>query len=194
MTPRSENERPFRVVGIDPGTESLGFSVLDLFLSTGEIVVTHSETILSTKILGDYRNEERIHGRLTARLMALEDRLFILYEQFQPHAVCTETPFLHRFPQAFAALTECVSYVRRALYRFDRHMPLEMVDPPTAKKAVGAKIRRGMTKDDVKIAVAKLKIQYAEGVVLDELDEHEIDAIAVAYYQTLIFRDQIPGL
>lgn len=194
MTPHPENEVPFRVVGIDPGTESLGFSVLDLYLSSGEIEVIHSETILAQKILGDYKVEERVHGSRTARLMALEDRLFIYFEQFEPHAICAESPFLSRFPMTFAALTECVSYVRRAVCRYDRYKPLELVDPPTAKKAVGMTVKRGITKDDVTAAVKKLPIRYKEGINVDELDEHEIDSIAIAYYQALIFRNQIPGL
>jgi len=189
-----ENETPFRVVGLDPGTENLGFSVLDLSLSTGGIAVVHSETLTPQKLLSDYRNEERIHGARTARLMALEDSLFSRFEQFQPHAICTESPFLGRFPQAFAALTECVSFVRRAVCRFDRYLPLEMVDPPTAKKAVGMTVKRGITKDDVKEAIKKLDLPLPEGVTLDALDEHQIDSIAVAYYQVLIFRGQIPGL
>ena len=151
-------------MGIDPGTENLGFSVLDLDLRTGDVTVTHSETIVSQRLLSAYRNEERIQGSRTARLMALEDRLFIILEQYQPNAICTESPFMSRFPQAFAALTECVSYVRRAVYRFDPFLAMGQVDPPTAKMAVGAKIKRGMTKDDVLVAVTKLNLIYANGL------------------------------
>jgi Holliday junction resolvasome RuvABC endonuclease subunit len=191
-----DNDSSFRVVGLDPGTETFGVAVLDLSLQTGEIVVVYSETLALQKLLRhhNYRSEEETYGGRTARLMALEDSLFNLFEQLQPHAICSESPFLSRFPEAFAALTECVSYARRAVCRYDRYLPLEVVDPPTAKKAVGMKVKRGMTKDDVKIAVAKLPIRYAEGIVLEDLDEHQVDAIAVAYYQALIFRGQIPGL
>ena len=191
MTP-PEIETPFRVVGIDPGTETLGFSVLDLSLTSGKITVAHSETLITQKMLADYRQEEQTYGGRTARLMALEDRLFLMFEHLQPHAICAESPFLSRFPQAFAALTECVSYVRRAVCRYDRYKPLELVDPPTAKKAVGVSVKRGITKDDVRAAIEKLPIEYAEGIVLDALDEHQVDSIAVAYHQTLIFKNQIP--
>lgn len=191
-TPRQE-EIPLRVVGIDPGTDTLGFAVLDLYLSTGDLQVTHAETLILQKMLTDYRHEEQIHGGRTARLVALEERLFIYFEHYQPHAICAESPFLHRFPQAFAALTECVSFIRRAVMRYDRYKPLEMVDPPTAKKAVGAAVKRGMTKDDVKTAIAKLPLLYAEGVDLDAFDEHGVDALAVAYHQALIFKNQIPN-
>lgn len=191
-TPRQE-EIPLRVVGIDPGTDTLGFAVLDLYLSTGDLTVTHVETIELQKMLIDYRHEEQVHGSRTARLVALEERLFIYFEHYQPHAICAESPFLSRFPQAFAALTECISFIRRAVMRYDRYKPLEKVDPPTAKKAVGATIRRGMTKDDVKTAIAKLPLRYADGVDLNTLDEHSVDALAVAYHQVLIFKNQIPN-
>lgn len=189
-----ETDDVFRTVGIDPGTENLGISVVDLSLRTGERTVAYSETLCTPKMLADYRVEEKVHGARTARLMALEDRLFVLFELLQPHAICTESPFLGRFPQAFAALTECVSYVRRAVCRYDRYMPLEMVDPPTAKKAVGMTVKRGITKDDVTNAVEKLTLHYAEGIVLRKLDEHQVDSIAVAYYHSQHFRNQIPGL
>lgn len=194
MVPRTEPEIPLRVVGIDPGTETLGFSVLDLSLSTGAVHVVHSETIVAQKFLSDYRIEETTHGGRTARLMALEDRVFIMLEQFQPNAICAESPFLRKFPMTFAALTECISYIRRAVMRYDRFKPLEVVDPPSAKMAVGMTIKRGATKDDVAVSVAQLPLTYEEGINLSELDEHQIDSIAVAYYQLLIYRNQIPDL
>lgn len=185
-------ERPFRVVGIDPGTDTIGFSILDLYLSSGRIVVASSETIALSKLLSNWRNEETIHGARTARLMALEERLFIYFETNQIHAVCAESPFLRKFPQTFAALTECMSYIRRAVMAFDRYMPLDVVDPPTAKKAVGMLIKKGATKEDVKNAIRKLGLEFADGVDFEALDEHSVDSIAVAYHQALIYKAQIP--
>lgn len=192
-TPRQEAELPLRVVGIDPGTETLGFCVLDLYLSTGLLQVVNAQTVELQRMLVDWREEERIHGSRTARLMALEERLFIYFEHFQPHAICAESPFMHRFPMTFAALTECVSYVRRAVVRYDRYMPLELVDPPTAKKAVGAKVKKGMTKEAIREAIAVLGLTYAKGVSLKSMDEHSVDALAVAYHQALVYRNQIPS-
>lgn len=192
MLPRPDLNKPFRVVGIDPGTESLGFAVLDLSLSNRKVTVRHVETLKSQDVQKNYSLELELHGARTARLMGMHDRLVVLLEVFQPHAVSTESPYMGRFPQAFAALTECVSYVRRAVDRYDRYQSLESVDPPTAKKAVGMTVKRGSTKDDVKQAVAKLDIEYAEGINLDDLDEHSVDAIAVAYHQVQILLDQIP--
>lgn len=180
------------MVGIDPGTETLGFGVLDLNLSTGQLVVANAQTVDLQRMLSQWRQEERVHGSRTARLMALEERLFVFFEHYQPHAICAESPFLHRFPMTFAALTECVSYVRRAVFRYDRYMPLEMVDPPTAKKAVGVKVKRGVTKEAVREAIEKLDLTYAPGVDLAQMDEHSVDALAVAYHQALVYRDQIP--
>lgn len=182
LNPPSGQEVPLRVVGIDPGTETLGFTVLDLYLSSKRKVVQACFTVETTPMLRDYKVELATHNTRTARLMALEDRLFILFEQFQPNVVAAETPFLSRFPQAFAALTECYSYIRRAVHRYDRYMPLEGIDPPTAKKGVGVLVKRGVTKDDVAKAIGKLTdLEFAEGISLEGLDEHSVDSIAVAY-------------
>lgn len=187
------NDLAFRVIGVDPGTENLGFSVLELDLLAGGVTVIHSETIVARKMMSDYRHEEERQGGRYARLMAIEDRLFITFSQFAPQSVCAESPFLQkRFPLAYSALTECVTTVRRALYRFDPYLSLGTVDPPTAKKAVGMVIKKGMTKDDVSVAIAKLPLTYANGIQLSKLDEHQVDSIAVAYYQLLVFKNQIP--
>jgi Holliday junction resolvasome RuvABC endonuclease subunit len=193
MTAQTGLDASYRVIGIDPGTENLGYSVLDLNLVTGEVTVSHSETIIARKMMSDYRHEEERQGGRYARLMVIEDRLFITFSQYTPQSVCAESPFLQkRFPLAYSALTECVTTVRRALYRYDPYLCLGTVDPPTAKKAVGVVIKKGMTKDDVSAAIAKLPLAYANGIQLSKLDEHQVDSIAVAYYQLLVFKNQIP--
>lgn len=203
MNPRQEQDAPLRVAGIDPGTTTLGLSFLDLYLTNGRCVIAYSKTVDGGKLGKDYRLEAETHGDRFSRLTAMEDFLFVIFETMQPHAFCTESPFLRKFPATFAALTECVSHCRRAVHRYDRHMPMDLVDPPTAKKDVGMMIKKGSTKDDVKAAILRLvesklpnglpALEVAPDVNLDELDEHEIDSIAVAYHLVQQLRKQIPG-
>lgn len=88
-----------------------------------------------------------------------------------------------RFAAAFRALTECMVFISDAVGRYDPMMLLHVVDPPTAKMAVGLVIKKGMTKDDVKKAVLALKdLENPNGIILEDLDEHSIDSIAVGYY------------
>jgi hypothetical protein len=96
-----------------------------------------------------------------------------------------------RFPQAFAALTECLTAIRRAVLRYDDFKPLLLVDPPTAKLAVGVK-GKGSVKDDVKQGVLSLRnLLNPDNIDIQNLDEHSIDAIAVAMSRAKFILDNL---
>jgi Holliday junction resolvasome RuvABC endonuclease subunit len=60
--------------------------------------------------------------------------------------------------------------------------PLDLVDPPTAKKAIGAK--GNAKKEDVLRAMEKIPelVENCE-TTLKDLDEHSLDSMAIAYYR-----------
>lgn len=172
---------PYRVTGIDPGTDTLGVSVLDVDLTSGQVSVLDARTFVAKRCLANYRDLANVHGERMARLAAHEDNLVGYFKTWHPHSIISESPYMGKFPQAFAALTECMTAIRRAVWRYDQDLSLLEVDPPTAKKAVGAP-GRGGDKDAVKKALLQLTtLCNPNGVPLPQLDEHSIDAIAVAY-------------
>jgi len=77
--------------------------------------------------------------------------------------------------------------IRQAVMVYDSHMPLNLVDPPTVKRAAGVVLRRGTDKEDVKQALLGRQ-DLVWGVDIHVLDEHSIDAVAVAlhYYQAIL--------
>lgn len=86
-----------------------------------------------------------------------------------------------RFPQSYMALVECVLCIRNAVMQYDYHIPLYSVDPTTAKQSTGMKITRGSDKEDVRDALrARTDLRWA--VDLETLDEHSVDAVAVALH------------
>lgn len=176
------DSRPYRVVGIDPGTDTLGVALLDVFLGTKQVVLVEAHTFSGEQLARAYPYLAQYYGDRVARLTAHEDNLYGFFVYAQPHSVIAESPFLRKFPQAFAALTECVSHIRRAVMRYNNFMPLLTVDPPTAKLQVGVS-GKGKTKDDVKQGLVKL---IASGQLLNPyeidilaLDEHAVDSIVV---------------
>lgn len=176
---------PFRIVGVDPGTDTLGAATLDVYLgTTGQVCLVEVRTFSGEQLARHYRHVEDIHGSRVARLLAHEDNLHGYFCYTQPHCIISESPYLGRFPQAYAALTECVGSIRRAVMRYNAFMPLLLIDPPTVKLAVGVK-GRGTTKDDVKQGLKQLiasgKLDNPFQVDIDALDEHSVDAIVVAY-------------
>lgn len=176
---------PYRIVGIDPGSVTLGACVIDLDLQTRTETLVDVRTFDASKNMRDYHNLSRIHGDRCARLQIHEDSLTGYFSVFKPHAIISEAPFLGRFPQAFAALTECVTAIRRAVMRYDRFMPLHIADPMTVKSAVGVhrmgrKDKGALSKENVHAAVMQLPLLNPGQIDLASLDEHSIDAIAVA--------------
>jgi Holliday junction resolvasome RuvABC endonuclease subunit len=180
----------YRIVGIDPGTDTLGAAWLEVDLVRKAIILIEAHTFDGTRMAKRYSWISPLHGDRTARLMAHEENLYLFFEYVKPHVVASEAPYMRKFPQAFQALVECMTFIRRALFRYDEYIVLEPVDPPTAKMAVGMTIKKGSTKDDVKRAVLALKtLENPMGIDLEQLDEHSIDAIAVGYWRAKLILD-----
>lgn len=176
------------VVGIDPGSESLGFCDFKFDLLTFEIVSINPATFFGSRLNNDPWLTE-IYGDRFARIKAHENNLLSLFEHIRPIAVVCESPFINmRRPQAYGALTEVIAAVRSAVLRYDYWKPLYSVDPSSAKRAVGAK--GNADKQQVKAALSLMPhLVSALTVDLQALDEHSVDAIAIAYHQYLLYKN-----
>lgn len=176
-----DDPTPLRVIGIDPGTDTLGVSVLDVCLATNRISLVSSQTFSGLQMSRNYRWVSDVHGDKIARLKAHEENLYYIFCDMQPHEVICESPFLGRLPAAFRALIECLDAIRSALMRYDDRIPLLTVDPPTVKNALGVNGKSG-DKSLMRHGVLRLTtLENPNNVALEQLDEHSIDSIAVAY-------------
>lgn len=189
-----DHSRYFRVGAIDPGTDTLGTSVLDVDLYTAEVILRDVNTLHGARNMRRYPGVEEVHGGRRAKLHSHEVELYHWMQYFQPNALICESPFLGRFPQAFEALVECKASIRSAVYQYDRTMPLETVDPPSAKIAVGVS-GKSKNKDDVKWAILRLpNFRNQSGKTIAELDEHSTDSIAVGYFKCLALINFVKGV
>lgn len=171
-----------RIVGIDPGSNMMGYAAIDFDIISKKIISTCAFTIRAEKARVTDSIAD-IFGDRLGRIDALKNALFTYFEQDRPNFVICESPFIAmRQPAAYGSLTETVCCVREALALVDPFQKVYSVDPPTAKKTVGA---AGNAK--------KPQMQAAVGAMLDELcynesisgnffslDEHSVDAIAIA--------------
>lgn len=160
----------------------MGYAVIDFDIRTKKIISTAAFTIRAEKAQVSDSHAE-LFGHRLGRINALRDSLVTYFSQDRQNFTICESPFIAmRQPQAYGSLTETICSVREALAIVDPYQPLHSVDPPTAKKTVGAP---GNAK--------KHHMQAAIGGMLDELcydasisgdfkflDEHAIDAIAIA--------------
>jgi Holliday junction resolvasome RuvABC endonuclease subunit len=174
------------IVGIDPGTATLGTSVLWVDLSIMKIIASQAMTIRADRLFQESWTGT-LFGDRTARVLGLEGELLYLFQGVQPFMIASESPFISmRQPQAYGALTEAMCAIKNAIMRFDIWKPLYQIDPPRVKMGVGAK--GNADKDAVKRAVLALPdLCYSGDTPLAQLDEHSIDALAVAYTQWRIY-------
>lgn len=183
----------YRINAIDPGTDTMGLAVLDIDLRTGGLELVSAYTSSGLKMARRAPENFTVHGGRWSKLYMHERNVLNWLRTYQPNSLICESPFLGRFPQAFESLVECKAAIRNALTQYDTFMPLETVDPPSAKSAVGALVRKG-SKDNVKSSILKLKdIQNLTGIPLERMDEHTIDAIAVGYYKVTLIRKWLNG-
>lgn len=175
------NMGPLVLMGIDPGTDTLGLSIMKIDPLSYAIIESSATTFHGRKVTGYNSLLEATHGSRIARLHAHRQNL---YEQFcihRPTVVASETPFFNRFrPNAFGPLVETMWCIREALWMYDQRLPLVEISPRSMKQTVGLKNKIG--KDDVKLALLGLKdiLKISESELLS-LDEHAIDALGIVY-------------
>lgn len=188
-----EEPRIASIVGIDPGTVNLGIAILWFDVVTLEIKGCHAKTYNGTKMGSEGTWDSLSYGDRYARIRLHEENLFRLFQQEKPLFIVAESPFFNqRHPMAYGALTEVVCGIRSAVKRYDGWKALYTIDPPSVKKAVGAK--HNADKHAVKEKVMALEdLQYDGDVPLSALDEHSIDAIAVAVARLNLLREEEHG-
>lgn len=178
-----DHDPTYRIFSIDPGTNTLGVAVIDVDLQQGTAIVVEAFTVQGDRLYQQYPEVIEVHGERVAKLIAHEENLKRLLYQFQPHCVVSEAPFMGRFPQAYAALVECIGAIRRAVMAYNSAMALDMIEPSVVKKAVGAS-GRGSNKEDVARAIQSLPdLSYCPWIDPQQFDEHTSDAVAVGYCQ-----------
>jgi len=172
-------------MGIDPGTSTLGVSILSWDLESPKYRVEDGFTLKATNNTNGYGAIEELHGGRTARLQQHHDELLYLLHCIRPQAVIAESPYQGRFVQTFAALTECLAVVRQALMAYDAYLPLYQVEPNVAKMAAGVDLsamRKMKDKKSIVRDALALRRDLEWGVGLDTLDEHAVDATAVGLH------------
>ena len=166
------------IIGIDPGSTNLGLGLITFDLCTGIIQSTDAYTIRADRS-DYYKSVLDYHSDKTRRLLVIEEMLLEAFNQYQPLLVASESPFYNRFrPNAYGVLVETICSIRNALMKYNDRLSLISVYPPSVKKAVGTTKLVG--KDPVRDSITLLTELHIQ-TPLKELDEHAVDAIAVAY-------------
>lgn len=174
------SENTAKIVGIDPGTETLGVAIITFRIDDFKIVRCEAETFIGSNLLSNQWTGQ-LHGDRYRRIEAHRFNLSTFFLNERPLIIGCESPFIkRRFPQAGLALTEVVCAIRAAVRCYDIWKPLYTITPPEAKRAVGAS--GSAKKEEVKEAVLKIdELTSTAFTPIANLDEHSIDSLAIAY-------------
>ncbi len=167
-----------RLITFDPGTDCLGVAELSFDVESLAITNISAKTLIASRNTKGFWSND-IHGDRFGRINWLEEEIVDILFDSQPFQIAVESPFFNRMrPNAFEPLVQIKFALQRAVARYTAWKPLYEIDPPTVKKAVGAK--GNADKQTVREAVLKLNLPFTGPVPIELLDEHSIDAIAVA--------------
>lgn len=182
-----DSKRTTCIVGIDPGSDTLGISVLEFDIPTMTIVRTTARTIRASKLIKKNTLMADLHGERQLRVEILENEIFETLQEHMPISIAVESPFFSsRMPSAFGVLIEVMIAIKRAVYKYNSWRVVFLIDPPSVKKAIGAS--GGADKDKVKACILLVPdLNYQGETPLELLDEHSIDALAVAYGRFKLF-------
>lgn len=174
----------YRSMGIDNGTNTVGYATLDGDLRTGIAIVSRTDLLTADKTAYDrYEGLSLNRSQLSARRRVIGDFSYEYVSEEDPDVVGIESPFQHLHAHSFAVLSLSMDSIDNAVYRYRNALPFEKVPPGRAKKAVCPKGKYSNKKEDIREFILNHpNIRAGEGIVLEDLSEHEIDAIAVAFY------------
>lgn len=173
--------------GIDPGSQHLGLCALTLCWDDLSIIGIEAQTLHAPLHTGLLEPNDPLNR--DGRIRYTCGQLMRLFEQYRPWLVCCESPFYNRFrPSAYAALVDCVCHIRQTVHDYDPSLRYLTYEPAVIKKAVGAKGHgtKQVVKDCLS-AIDEVASQF-DATVWASLDEHSIDAIAVAYTHVFMMR------
>jgi Holliday junction resolvasome RuvABC endonuclease subunit len=178
-----ESDEPLRLFAIDPGSDTLGIALLELDLVTLELTVVWVQTFTASTVTRRAGEAENAYFARLRRVRHHYTNFYKLLTQFQPHLVTAEAPYLGRFATAFEALVEVRGALQNALHDYNPDLILTLVDPPSAKKAVGAIVKKGSKENVAQSVLACSKLKWGDDVEIGTIDEHGFDAIAVGVWR-----------
>lgn len=169
------------ICGIDPGTNHLGFAVMEIDTQTLAINSIHAFTLVADKLVEDDNLIAIQHSERIAKIYALQQTLTNLYRYYNPFVICCESPYYNHFrPNAYGALVEIIYAIRMSVTDYNSTIRFQTYEPSIIKKAVGANAIA--KKDGVKLAIKNHPDIIANLTIpMDSLDDHALDAIAVCY-------------
>lgn len=178
-----ENQDCIKLIGIDPGSQYLGVGILYIDPDTLNIRVSEALSFNTDKLPIQTKDKwyNNKHSDRFVRIRKQKQNLLEVFRIVRPNYVSCEAPFFNpRRPGAAFPLVELLTAIRMALFEYNDWLSLDLVDPATIKKSVGAPGNADKIKMREKVLELK-ELNYHDLEELKNLDEHAIDSLSVAY-------------
>lgn len=176
---RNINEGNVRCLSIDPGSNNMGYSIVELNVKTWTISILRCETVKAKDIVSELSDLNEILGERFVRNIAYKEFIKNLLLKWHIDFVVCEAAYAGAFIKAYQSLTEHVTLLKAAVYLYDRQMTFLMVEPSVVKKAMGVKGNSGDKSLMTKALSERNSIVICDTIVIAQLDEHSIDAACI---------------
>lgn len=177
----TEPVNTFFILSLDPGTINTGYGLIEVDIETLNMVSAKAWTINASKLTNDDDWDVHLYDDRFARINQQCAKFRSYLKEYDPLIVVCESPFYNPGrPNAFGALLEVVLKIRETLYRWDRWMTLNQIDPATAKKGIGVP---GNSGDKGLVKKKLLELKDFQDIGLEDFDEHSADALLIAKCQ-----------
>lgn len=175
-----------KVLGIDPGTDTMGYAPLIFDPATGETTGVGVHTYVASKEYRFRKESIDIHGEKFTRLFAHADHLACLLEDFQPDYIIAEAIFYRRGrAQAYRGLAECWMMIRTVVNRWKPTAPIMQIEPVPAKQNLGVGVGRGKRAELKNKTLVERAVLRRKDMTFDadsHPNEHSYDATAIGLY------------
>lgn len=172
------------IIGIDPGSSRLGLSILRFSAEwPHNILSTEALTFAADRMTNKESWISENFGHRVDRIQWLENEIYAVLVHVKPIHVGVESPFINALrPAAYGALVEVIGAIRRAVMRYSLWTSLSFVDPPTAKKAIGAPGNAKKEQMYERLMAIAPTLNFVGPKPIYLLDEHSVDSIAIALW------------
>lgn len=178
----SEEQMVCRLLGIDNGTDKVGFTIADYNIATGKIDVILCETYETPsnyRVLNQATYSKR--GSLHARLELIGEYFTSLLEEFNPQLIGCESPFGFRMMNAFRTLTISMQMLDDIAYKILPEVDFIKISPFEAKKAAAGDKKFSQDKDVNHRYIKENKnIVFNNEIEIDKLGPDALDSVTVA--------------
>lgn len=179
-----------RIMGCDPGTSTLGLSIIEVHIDNLDRPKCIWAYTLSVKNKTHPSEIAQLDGERSERIKELEKMVEEVIRITRPTFFATETPFMRKGKMsAFESGIELQLMLRRAIRRVSNTLVINGYNPMMVKHFVGVDHIK-TPKLAVQVAVRDLYKGHTE-IDIMELDEHSSDSIAVChtFYRKEILRE-----